>query len=116
MALAFFTYVLRSSGDVKLARSVAFLTLGINSLVYVFSVKSLTTPFWKGNIFDNNWLIVAVLAGFGLQAFPFIFPFSRQFFDVSSLPINYWLVALGLSALMFIMVEASKIIFRRAKK
>ena len=116
LALAFFTYVLRSSGDVKLARSVAFLTLGINSLVYVFSVKSLTTPFWKGNIFDNKWLIAAVLAGFGLQAFPFIFPFSRQFFDVSSLPINYWLVALGLSALMFIMVEASKIIFRRAKK
>ena len=116
LALAFFTYVLRSSGDVKLARSVAFLTLGINSLVYVFSVKSLTTPFWKGNIFDNNWLIVAVLAGFGLQAFPFIFPFARQFFDVSSLPISYWLVALGLSALMFIMVEASKIIFRRAKK
>jgi len=116
LALAFFTYVLRSSGDVKLARSVAFLTLGINSLVYVFSVKSLTTPFWKGNIFDNKWLIAAVLAGFGLQAFPFIFPFSRQFFDVSSLPINYWLVALGLSALMFIMVEVSKIIFRRAKQ
>ena len=116
LALAFFTYVLRSSGDVKLARSVAFLTLGINSLVYVFSVKSLTTPFWKGNIFDNKWLIAAVLAGFGLQAFPFIFPFSRQFFDVSSLPISYWLVALGLSALMFIMVEVSKIIFRRAKQ
>ncbi|OGM15721.1 hypothetical protein A2V56_02165 [Candidatus Woesebacteria bacterium RBG_19FT_COMBO_42_9] len=116
LALAFFTYVLRSSGDVKLARSVAFLTLGINSLVYVFSVKSLTTPFWKGNIFDNKWLIAAVLAGFGLQAFPFIFPFSRQFFDVSSLPFSYWLVALGLSALMFIMVEVSKIIFRRAKK
>jgi len=116
LALAFFTYVLRSSGDVKLARSVAFLTLGINSLVYVFSVKSLTTSFWKGNIFDNKWLIAAVLAGFGLQAFPFIFPFSRQFFDVSSLPISYWLVALGLSALMFIMVEVSKIIFRRAKQ
>jgi len=114
-ALAFFAYVLNAGGDVKLARSVAFLTLGVNSLVYVFSVRNLTTPFWKSSILENKWLIVAVGAGFILQVVPFVTPQTREFFGTASLPLNFWLVSLALSALMFIMVEVSKFVFRRVK-
>ena len=98
-----------------MARSVAFLTLGVNSLVYVFSVRNLTTPFWKSGTFENKWLIVAVGAGFILQVVPFVTPQTREFFGTASLPLNFWLVSLALSALMFIMVEVSKFVFRRVK-
>ncbi len=114
-ALAFFAYVFNAGGDLKLARSVAFLTLGVNSLVYVFSVRNLATPFWKSNILGNKWLIVAVVAGFMLQAVPFITPQSREFFDTASIPLNYWLVSLALAALMFIMIEVSKFVLRKTK-
>jgi len=114
-ALAFFAYVLNAGGDIKLARSVAFLTLGVNSLVYVFSVRNLTTPFWKSSILENKWLIVAVGAGFILQVVPFVTPQTREFFGTASLPLNFWLVSLALSALMFIMVEVSKFVFRRVR-
>ena len=114
-ALAFFAYVLNAGGDIKLARSVAFLTLGVNSLVYVFSVRNLTTPFWKSSILENKWLIVAVGAGFILQVVPFVTPQTREFFGTASLPLNFWFVSLALSALMFIIVEVSKSVFRRVK-
>ena len=114
-ALAFFAYVFNAGGDIKLARSVAFLTLGVNSLVYVFSVRNLTTPFWKSSILENKWLIVAVGAGFILQVVPFVTPQTREFFGTASLPLNFWLVSLALSALMFIMVEVSKFVFRRVR-
>ena len=110
VALLFFFYVLNIHGDVKLARSVAFLTLGLNSLVYVFSVRNLTVPFWKANLFENRWLIVAVVAGFVLQATPFITVPVRTFFDVSILPLSFWIIALALSVLMFIIVEVSKFV------
>ena len=116
VALLFFFYVLNIHGDVKLARSVAFLTLGLNSLVYVFSVRNLTVPFWKANLFENRWLIVAVVAGFVLQATPFITVPARTFFDVSILPLSFWIIALALSVLMFIIVEVSKFVFRQRLK
>lgn len=114
-ALAFFAYTLKTGGDLIVARSVAFLTLGINSLFYVFSVRNLADSFWKGNALENKWLIVAVCAGFGLQAFPFITNSTREFFGVAPLHLTYWLVALGLSLLMFIMIEVSKSVFRKVK-
>ena len=112
VALGFFIFVFQKGGDLKLARSVAFLTLGINSLVYVFAVRNLMVPFWKDNLFENRWLLVAVIVGFGLQATPFITNATRTFFDVSALPPLYWFIALALAVLMFIIVEVSKFLFR----
>ncbi len=113
VALVYFYVVLTNTGDLILARSAAFLTLGINSLIYVFSVKNLTTPFWKSTLFNNKWLTVSVFVGFALQITPFITESARNFFQVKLIPLNYWLVAISLSALMFIIVEMSKLVFRR---
>lgn len=112
IALVAFIVIYQKTQDLTLARSFAFLTLGLNSLVYVFSVRSLMTPFWKGNIFANKWLIVAVLAGFGLQFLPFSTPSIRQFFQLSYLNSSYWITAIILSVIMFITVELFKELYR----
>lgn len=113
VALIYFYIVLTNTGDLLMARSAAFLTLGINSLVYVFSVKNLTTPFWRGSVFNNKWLTISVFAGFMLQIIPFVTESTRNFFQVKLLPLNYWFVAISLSFLMFIIVEVSKLTFRK---
>jgi Ca2+-transporting ATPase len=112
IALGSFVVVYKASGDIMLARSVAFLTLGLNSLAYVFSVRALMVPFWKNHLFENKWLIVAVIAGFGLQALPFMSPVLRQFFELSSLSVNYWLIAVGMSVTMFFVIELFKVIYQ----
>lgn len=108
MALISFVVVYKMSNDLVMARSVAFITLGLNSLAYVFSVRALMTPFWKNHVFENKWLVVAVIAGFGLQVFPFATPSLRQFFGLSNLGLVNWLIAIGLSVVMFFVVEIFK--------
>lgn len=112
IALSSFVIIYKTTGDIILARSVAFITLGLNSLVYVFSVRALMTPFWKNHLFENKWLIIAVLAGLGLQILPFTTPAFRQFFGLSHLSLSYWLIAMGLSILMFFVIEAFKLAYR----
>lgn len=111
LTLVSFMVVLQSSGDVVLARSMAFAMLGLNSLAYVFSVRTLMTPFWKSHPFENRWLIVAVAAGLGLQVLPFTTASLRQLFGVSSLNLIYWVSAAGLSIAMFLMVEIFKFVY-----
>ena len=108
VALAAFGVVYKVTGDIILARSMAFLTLGLNSLAYVFSVRVLTVPFWRNHLWENKWLVAAVAAGGVLQYLPFATDYGRRFFGVVSLGWEYWLVAAGLSVLMFLVIEVFK--------
>lgn len=112
IALLFFVIIYKTTGDIVMARSVAFMTIGLNSLIYVFSVRTLMTPFWENSLFKNKWLIIAVLMGLGLQILPFTTPVIRQFFGISHLPLLYWIIGIGLSILMFFVIEIFKLAYR----
>ncbi|MBI4059136.1 HAD-IC family P-type ATPase [Candidatus Microgenomates bacterium] len=113
IALTSFIVVYKVSGDVTVARSFTFIVLSLNSLAYVFSARTLMTPFWKNHLLENKWLVLAVLAGFSLQILPFLTPALRQFFGLESLSLIYWLVAVGLSILLFLTVEVFKLIYQQ---
>jgi P-type Ca2+ transporter type 2C len=113
-ALALFYYVYRTTGDVVLSQSVAFVALGFNTLVYVFSARTLKEPFWKEGFFDNKWLIAAVFAGLVLQLFPFMFESSRQFFGTTLFSFEYWVYIVITSLVTFLIVEVLKVFFRRS--
>jgi len=115
MALLLYVYFYQTSGDIVLARSVAFATLGVNSLVYVFSIKTLKEPFWMSNPFDNMWLNVSVVLGFGLQILPFTFSGLRRFFGVSALSFTQWGLVLTASLIMFIIIEVSKYVLKERR-
>jgi Ca2+-transporting ATPase len=107
MAFVNFLYSYYMTGSIDVARSVAFATLGVNSLIYVFSIKNLHVPFWKENLFNNKWLNIAVIAGFMFQFTPFLFPSIGKFFYV--VPIgNYWFMVFAASSMMFSVIEISK--------
>ena len=112
IALASFVFIYKTTGDITLARSMAFVTLGLNSLTYVFSVRTLMTPFWKNHLFENRWLVVSVIAGLALQILPFSTSAFRQFFGLKSLSPDYWLSAIGLSVFMFLTIEIFKFVYQ----
>src|SRR3990172_4889127 len=112
VALALFFHYLRLTNDLGLARSVAFATLGVNSLVYVFSLRTLTQPFWKENPFKNKWLYIAVVAGLLFQILPFTTAGLRKFFELEPLTISHWISIFGASIVMFVIIELSKVLFR----
>ncbi|MEJ2347706.1 MAG: HAD-IC family P-type ATPase [Patescibacteria group bacterium] len=116
VALGLFVHFYKTTGDLSLARSVAFATLGVNSLVYVYSVRTLTEPFWKEGFFVNEWLNLAVLGGFAFQVLPFLIKPARAFLGIEPLSITQWLMVFSASVLMFIIIEVTKIFFRKKSK
>lgn len=114
--LLVFILVYKATGDLMIARSMAFLTLGLDSLIYVFSVRTLLLPFWKSKPFENKWLIVAVMGGFVLQTIPFLSPVIREFFGLSKLPPICWTGAIFYSFLMFAFVEITKTVYQHFSK
>jgi magnesium-transporting ATPase (P-type) len=112
VALTLFLYYYQLTGSVISARSVTFAALGINSLVYVFSVRTLTEPFWKENPLENKWLNLAVIAGLFFQILPFTSSTLRNFFEVEALTLDKWIAVFISSGIMFIIIEISKVVFR----
>lgn len=112
VALMLFIYFYKKTGDIVLSRSIAFATLGVNSLIYVFSIRTLQQPFWKENPFDNKWLNLAFLAGLFFQIIPFMSSRLQQFFKVKTLTLTHWLIVFTASAIMFIIIEVTKWVFR----
>lgn len=112
-ALGLFWFVNHSTGDVVLARSTAFAVLGINSLVYVFSIRTLKDPVWRVNPASNPWLLVGVLGGVALQAVPFSFGPAQAFFGVAPIPPLYWGYIALLTFTIPVLIELSKVVVRR---
>jgi Ca2+-transporting ATPase len=112
VALILFAYYWNKTNDLALSRSVAFATLGVNSLVYVFSIRTLNSPFWKENPFGNKWLNLAVVAGLFFQILPFTTEGLRGFFEIAPLGFSHWAIIFITSIVMFIIIEFSKAIFR----
>ncbi|MBL7036698.1 HAD-IC family P-type ATPase [Candidatus Microgenomates bacterium] len=113
VAFTLFFVFFKLTNNLILARSVAFASLGVNSLVYVFSVRTLREPFWKENIFGNKWLNVAVIAGFGLQVLPFATSTTRSFFQVTPLTVIHWGIVFSGAIVMFILIELLKWLFSK---
>lgn len=112
LTMALFIYTLQTTTDALLARSVAFAALGISSLIYVFSVRNLEDPIWKGSILRNRWLLVAVAGGIFLQVLPYIWPALGNYFEVVRLEPKFWLLIFAVAFIQLCLVEVSKVVFR----
>ncbi|KKS31695.1 hypothetical protein A2380_03745 [candidate division WWE3 bacterium RIFOXYB1_FULL_43_24] len=115
IALGSFVYIYNSTGDLVLARSFTFITIGLNSLIYVFAIREPKKPFWKNHLFNNKYLLAAVIGGLALQYLPFSTAVSRQFFEISALSVNHWLIAFSFSLLVFFAVEIFKMVVNHSK-
>jgi len=113
IALGLFIYYLKTTGNVIMARSVAFLALGLNSLIFVFSVRTLTKPFWTSNVFENKWLNLSVLVGLVFQFIPFSTEGLRSFFGLKFPGLTALIVVIVSSLLVFIIIEGIKSLIRK---
>jgi len=109
--LLLFKYYLGITNDLFHARTVVFAALGLDSLLYVFSVRSLRAPIWRTNPFSNKYLIAAVIGGLGLQFIALYHPFFIRIFKLTPLTLNDWILIVSLGLLQIIGIEIVKKIF-----
>ncbi|MFH2061898.1 MAG: HAD-IC family P-type ATPase, partial [Candidatus Beckwithbacteria bacterium] len=113
LALVVFKFYLTTTGDLRLARSVTFAMLGVDSLLYVFSCKTLKEPLWKEKLFNNMWLVGAVLIGLVFQVIALYVPGLQVILKTVGLGVREWLVIIGASALVMGMIEGVKFVYNK---
>jgi len=101
----------RLTGDLDLARTVAFTALAIDSLLYVFSCRSLRKSIFNKQIFSNKYLIVAVATSFLLQLLAIYWSPLQSVLRTSPLHLEHWIMILSVSAVVIIFIETLKKIF-----
>lgn len=101
--------------DIGHVRTFIFVALGIDSLFYVFSCKSIRKTIFHINIFNNWILIVTVFAGFALQFGALYIPFIRDALELTSLTLIDGLALLGIGIFNVLMIEFGKWLFIHRK-
>lgn len=114
--LGLFWLIKSSTGDLALARTVAFTALAVDSLLYVFSVRSLKQPLWKSKILSNKLLLIAVAMGFVVQIIGVYLPWLQHILGTVALGLKEWILVIAVGIGVIFMVEVVKKIFMSQKK
>jgi len=109
--LALFIVLYKYTGQLEYARTVVFLSIGIDSLFFMFSIRSLRTLLYRTNLFSNPWLVCALVAGILLQALPIYVPVLQGYFGTVTIDYKDWGLVLGIIFVEIICIEICKYFF-----
>jgi P-type Ca2+ transporter type 2C len=107
-----FLYLFFNNLPVELIQTVIFAAIGIDTLLYVFSIKSLREPIWRAPLFNNKFLLVAVLFGFLAVVLGVYAPVLNNVLGTVPLPISLVALVMGLAIIKMTFIEIVKIFFR----
>ncbi|MFH2104621.1 MAG: HAD-IC family P-type ATPase [Parcubacteria group bacterium] len=111
-----FIWLWKTTGDLTYTRTMVFVGLGLDSLLYVFSCRSLKRSIWHINPFSNKFLVAAALFGFSMLCVALYIPFMQDVLKTVPLGLSDWLLLVGLAVLNIAAIEITKWVFIARKK
>jgi len=105
--LAIFLWLL-GAHEIEYVRTIMFTAVAIDSLLYVFAIKSFRRSIFHINPFSNKWLVGGVILGFLLQIMAVTHPFFQNIFEIVPLHMNDWLLLLAIGCVKLIAIEIAK--------
>ena len=93
--------------NINVARTMAFVTLGLTELVHSFNIKSKESIF-KAGLFENKYLIASFIGGTILQTIVVIVPVFANVFKLCPLNMTQWLYTILISISPIFIVEIQK--------
>jgi Ca2+-transporting ATPase len=103
--------LLQTDSEIHHIRSYIFLLMAVDSLLYVFSIRSLKHNLWEINPFANKVLNLAVLTGFGLVWASFHIPLVAGALELEGLSLLEVLTAVLLGVVKIFIIELIKYAF-----
>lgn len=94
------------------ARTMAFVVLATSQLFYSLTMRNEVKSIFQIGLFKNKYLILSIIAGFGLQYGVITIPFLADAFQVHALPLNDWIVVFGLALIPLAVNEVIKVFMR----
>ncbi len=116
LATPLYIYMFNHTGDLEYARTLVFTAFAIDSIIYVFSIKSLRQPIWKINPFSNRWLILAVLVTALMQVLIVYVPFLQKLLKTVPLNAFDWVLVFGIGFAGIIIRESIKWLYWHNKR
>ncbi len=110
---AMYVILLKINMPIDHIRTIIFTALACDALFFVFAVKNFKKSIFKIDLFNNMWLIWAVVVGFILQLCALYVPFLKDLFQATDLSLAEWGIILGLSLIKIIGIELAKDWLRR---
>jgi Ca2+-transporting ATPase len=111
-----FLYLLNHFYEINHIRTIVFAAVGVDSLMYIFSLRSFDLPIWRINPFSNLYLIAAVIVSLALLLVAIYWsPLQNVLFTVS-LSINDWLLISSTGVISIIMIEFIKYFYISRKR
>lgn len=92
---------------IEVARTMAFISLGMLELIHSFNVKSDESIF-KVGLFENKYLLGAFVLGTVLQLGIIFVPSLTEIFKLTQLNTTQWLITIAISIAPIIIVEIQK--------
>ncbi len=114
--ILFWYYWQGEADNITYARSVAFGALGIKSLLYVLSVRSIRHPIWKTKIYANPSLLIAIGIGIVAQVSAMYVPFLQKILQTVPLKLADWGMIVLMSISVMVIIELVKAIFIKINK
>jgi len=111
-----FLYLLKKGFPLETVRTIIFTSLAIDSLLYVFSCKTLRQNIWQEDLFSNRFLNLSVLAGFLLLAVGIYLPLAHQVLETYSLGFLAWVLIIALGLINILAIEMVKWFFLRKEE
>jgi Ca2+-transporting ATPase len=108
LALAIFYFYWKIVGDLDLARSVMFATIGSSTLVYIYAVRGLKRSIFKINPFSNKYLVYATMLGLGLLLASVYVPFLNNLLSTKPLALFDWVFPLIFGTTSILVFELGK--------
>lgn len=115
LSLAAYYYIYTTTGNLDLARTLTFFTIGIDSLFIMFSIRSLRRMIYYNNIMSNPWLLGAFAFGIIFMLLPVYIPQFQYYLHTHSLGWFEISIALIISLLQVVVIEVVKYIFLRRR-
>jgi Ca2+-transporting ATPase len=108
VTLALYVIILNQGVSVAYARSLVMLTVGINSLAYVFSIKSFKKNIWQMDLLDNKFMLVGTLVGIAGLLLAIYNPLVQNLLGTVAIVYSDWLIVLGLTFSNLLLIEFIK--------
>ena len=114
LALIFFAYFKGKTGDLKLAQTVAFATLAVVDLVYIFAFKNLKKLIiHTENFFKNKFLFLAIIYGFALTFLAIYYPPLNRILGTVPLKPYHWLFVFSVAVITTLWAELMQVLFKK---
>ncbi len=106
-----YLWLLSQGIEIEAMQSIMFAAVSIDSLLFIFAVRSFHRTIFTTNPFSNPYLNVGVMAGFALMLLALLHPTFQVMFDVVPLRLSDWGLLLMMGLVKLFIIEIGKHLF-----